>query len=199
VTVADGPMSLRRLLARLRDALAGRGPVADPWAREPVRLPPSAFGLGSVRDFAWYFEGDTLVAVDSLDALCAWLAGCAYVRDPDLFHDADFWQHPRTFERLRRGDCEDFALWAWRKLVEMGFDADLVVGHCLRDAEREGRHAWVVFRSEGGEFLFEPVSGNAAHAVRPLAEVKEHYVPEFGVGADRRRFAFSGYRRYWQR
>jgi hypothetical protein len=45
-----------------------------------------------------------------------------------LFGEADFWQHPSTFERLRTGDCEDFAVWAWRKLIELGYDVDLVAG-----------------------------------------------------------------------
>jgi predicted transglutaminase-like cysteine proteinase len=33
-------------------------------------------------------------------------------------------EHPGAFERRRRGDCEDFALWAWRKLAEVGVDAE---------------------------------------------------------------------------
>src|SRR5205085_1473130 len=68
--------------------------------------------------FAWYFEGQSAVTVGSVDDVCEWLLECEYVHDPELFHEPDFWQHPRTFERLRKGDCEDHALWAWRKLVE---------------------------------------------------------------------------------
>src|SRR5690348_3236184 len=48
-------------------------------------------------------------------------ADCEYVRDP--VHERDFWQHPKTFEQLRKGDCEDHALWAWRKLTELGISA----------------------------------------------------------------------------
>ena len=43
----------------------------------------------------------------------AWLLGCVYARDRDLFRNPDYWQHPCNFEGLRKGDCEDFALWAW--------------------------------------------------------------------------------------
>jgi hypothetical protein len=191
------PTVVRRLLQRVR-RLAGRASASDPWTRLDVAPRLALYGAGARHDVGWYFEGESAVAVASLDEQRAWVAGCEYATDDDLFQEPDFWQHPRTFERLRRGDCEDFALWAWRKLVELGYDADLVVGRCLHDERREGRHAWVVFRHDGGEFLFEPVSGSAATAVRPLAEVKERYVPEFGVGADRRRFAFAGYRRFWK-
>ena len=195
------PSVVRRLLQRVR-RLTGRAGAAevagDPWTRLDVAPRLALYGAGARHDVGWYFEGESVVPVATLDELRSWLAGCEYATDADLFQEPDFWQHPRTFERLRRGDCEDFALWAWRKLVELGYDADLVVGRCLHDEGREGRHAWIVFRHSGGEFLFEPVSGSAAHAVRPLEEVKERYVPEFGVGADRRRFAFAGYRRYWK-
>jgi hypothetical protein len=40
------------------------------------------------------------------------------------------------------------------------------------------------------------VSGAHPHAVRPLVEVRERYVPEFGLGADRRRFTYAGHARY---
>ena len=94
----------------------------DPWERLPYTVKARAFGRGSIHPFPWYFEGGSAVEVKSLEDICAWLMECQYVADPDLFNESDFWQHPRTFERLRQGDCEDHALWAWRKLVELGFD-----------------------------------------------------------------------------
>lgn len=198
MTARRVPAVVRRLLQRVR-GLGGRAAEEDPWARLDVSPRIALYGAGARHDVGWYFEGESAVPVSSLDELRSWLAGCEYATDADLFQEPDFWQHPRTFERLRRGDCEDFALWAWRKLVELGYDADLVVGRCPGAGDgREARHAWVVFRRDGGEFLFEPVAGQADGAVRPLGEVRERYVPEFGVGADRRRFAFAGYRRYWK-
>jgi len=194
---------LTALLRRLALLVGRRSPVSDPWERLDVAPQPGHYGPGARPDFSWYFEGESTVAVGSLGELQAWLAGCSYTTDPDLFHEPDFWQHPRTFEQLRRGDCEDYALWAWRKLVELGYDADLVVGRCVQESRAGARdvvrHAWVVFRHGGAEYLFEPVHGDAAHAVRPLAEVRGHYLPEFGVGPDRRRFAFAGYLLYWKR
>ena len=116
------PRFLARLLAPLLALLRPRVLVDDPWARSPAVLPTRAFGRGSVRDFRWYFERESEVPVRSIDEVCDWLLGCAYVSDRELFNESDFWQHPGTFERLRQGDCEDYALWAWRKLVELGPD-----------------------------------------------------------------------------
>jgi hypothetical protein len=158
-----------------------------------MALPTQAFGPGSLRHFRWYFEGESLVRADAVDAVCDWLLGCDYESDPELFHERDFWQHPRTFERLRRGDCEDHALWAWRKLVELGLDAELVCGRWDVTRPDARGHAWVVFRDGGTEFVLETVEDTRAAMVRPLAEVRAHYRPHSAVDARFRTTAFSGY------
>jgi len=94
----------------------------EPWERLSHGIAPPQFGAGSHHDFRWYFEGQSTVSVKDMAAICEWLADCEYVRDP--VHERDFWQHPKTFEQLRKGDCEDHALWAWRKLTELGISAD---------------------------------------------------------------------------
>ena len=103
------------------------------WERLPIRVPASAFGPGSQRPFAQYFEGASGVRVQSIDDIVAWLQTCEYVTDSELFQARDFWQHPGAFEGRRRGDCEDFALWAWRKLAEIGIDAEFCVGRVIVD------------------------------------------------------------------
>jgi len=168
-------------------------PVDDPWERLSTRVPLASFGSGARNDFSWYLEGETAQSPRSLDEIMDWLSGCEYVSDETLFAEPDFWQHPRTFEHLRRGDCEDFALWAWRKLLELGYDADLVVGHCVPPAGESSRHVWVVFRQDGREYLYEPARRDRATAVRLLSEVRNRYIPEFGVGPDAKRYAYSGY------
>jgi len=171
-------------------------PADDPWQRVEYRVPVSRYGAGSTHDFSWYFEGQSLVDIRTLDELRDWLVGCEYMQDPELFHEADFWQHPRTFEQLRRGDCEDHALWAWRKLLELGYDADLVSGRCLPwqpgDAEGERGHVWVVFRRDGQTYLLEAVSKSRERIIRSLDEARAEYRPEYGVDRQRRRFAFNG-------
>jgi hypothetical protein len=179
-------MPLVRLMLRA-------APAPDPWERLAVHPPLRWFGWGSHHDFGWYFEGTSAVTIGSFDELHAWLAQCEYASDAELFHETDFWQHPLTFEKLRKGDCEDYALWAWRKLVELGYDADLVSGRRPAPGDRIGGHAWIVFRHDGKEYVYEPTFKDQSRAVRLLAEVRSLYTPVVGVGRDQKRFAYGGY------
>jgi len=153
------------------------------WERVTMRVPASAFGPGSQRPFAEYFEGESRVPVGSIDGIVAWLQTCEYVTDLELFHQPDVWLHPGAFERLRRGDCEDFALWAWRKLAEIGIDAEFCVGRVICDdrPEIDRQHAWVVYRVNGTAFLFEPAARTPSRMIRPLADAMREYVPHFAV------------------
>ena len=165
----------------------------DPWERFRYRVPLHAFGRGSYRPFKWYFEGESKVAVKSIDDICAWLLECEYVHDSDLFNESDFWQHPKTFEHLRKGDCEDHALWAWRKLVELGFEAELVSGDWQPPGDTSGGgHVWIRFRQNGDDFIFEAVSRNRERMVRPFMEAKGEYVPHAGVDQTFQHYAYFG-------
>lgn len=168
-------------------------PSDDPWERLLVTPPLHEYGSGARLDFARYLTGKSIVTVNSLEEIQEWLRGCQYQNDETLFNERDFWQHPNTFERQRAGDCEDFGIWAWRKLIELDVDADLVAGYCLNDGELAGRHVWIVYRKEGAEYVFEPTRRTAERAVRPLREVRNQYFPEFGVDRHAKRFAYSGY------
>lgn len=167
----------------------------DPWERLPYAAKPHAFGAGSVHPFSWYFEGESAVDVKCIDDVCAWLMECTYIRDPDLFNESDFWQHPRTFERLRQGDCEDHAIWAWRKLVELGIDAELVSGTWQPPNTSGGGHVWVRFRKDGQEFIFESVERTPERIVRAFDEAKSEYVPHAGVDRELRQHMYVGYLR----
>jgi len=188
---------LRRIIAfALRPVLhllVRAMPDGDPWERLEVAPRRHMYGSGARLDFSKYLEGPSRVPVASVSEIQDWLLECRYERDEVLFAEPDFWQHPATFEHLRAGDCEDFALWAWRKLVDLDIDAELVAGHCLKNGEFDGRHAWIVFRQDGVELLFEPVHRAKDRMIRPLADVRDAYLPEFGVDRTGRRFAFSGY------
>jgi transglutaminase-like putative cysteine protease len=153
------------------------------WDRVTMRVPATVFGSGSRQPFAAYFEGESTVRVASIDDIVAWLRTCEYVSDREQFQQRDVWQHPRAFERRRRGDCEDFALWAWRKLFEVGIEAEFCVGRVLVDAQTgvDRQHAWVVFYENGTAFLFEPAARMPARVIQPLADVMDRYVPHFAV------------------
>src|SRR5262245_49580878 len=159
-----------------------------------MRVPKTAFGPGSRQDFSLYFEGESCVPVRSIDDIVAWLLECEYVSDIDLFDKRDHWQHPSVFEQLRRGDCEDFALWAWRKLVEIGLEAEFQVGRvvCGATADVDRQHAWVVYRIEGTEYLFEPAARERTEMIRPLIEAMDRYVPHFAVNREFGTSAFAG-------
>jgi hypothetical protein len=189
--------ALRRLLAAVLRPVARllirvAGPPADMWERLPNKVSVRRFGRGSVRTFRWYFEGKSAVEVRSVDDVCAWLLECEYCHDPDLFHEPDFWQHPRTFERLRKGDCEDHALWAWRKLVELGVEAELVSGVWSHPGGAPDGHVWIRFRQDGREYILETVARTREHMVRPFEEAKDEYVPHVGVDHQLRSYAYSG-------
>jgi hypothetical protein len=154
------------------------------------------YGGGARQDFGWYFEGKSSVSVTSIGEIQDWLVGCEYAEDMELFQEGDFWQHPRTFERLRRGDCEDHALWAWRKLVELGYDAELVSGQQLSESGGvtiASGHVWVVFKQGEETFVFETAAKSKDRMLKPLQNVRNEYRPEAGVDAARRRFAYYGY------
>lgn len=188
---------LRRLLARIIDPVLPRllrwTGVTDPWERIDGPVPLQLLGVGARYEFDWFFEGESTVPAGDLHEIRGWLRGCRYIADPKLFHERDYWQHPRTFEQLKRGDCEDFALWAWRKMVEAGMDADLVLGRCVPPQTPDAGHAWIILRRDGVTYVLEPTSARGDSWMRPLDEVREKYVPHFGITPRRERYAFAGW------
>lgn len=188
---------MRRLLSRMFtpviDFVLRFIKVDDPWERHSAAAPTSAFGSGSTHNFRWYFEGESQAPVKSIDEICDWLMECKYISDEKLFNEGDFWQHPNTFEWLRRGDCEDHALWAWRKLVELGVDAEFVSGRWSAGGKNFGGHAWVIFKKDNKDFVLETVCKTRGAMIRPLADVRTHYRPHFAVNANFETISFSGW------
>jgi hypothetical protein len=108
---------------------------------------PSTFPFGS------YVSQPLTVKCNSIEDLRAFLRKCRYVSDEEQFDKKDYWMPPQEFELPRKGDCEDFSLYAWRQLLEMGYKARFVggtVGDSLLG------HAWATFLKDGKHFLLEP-------------------------------------------
>ena len=197
-------------IARLRTLITRRGlviPVSrlvfryyderDDWYSVDAPVPEEFYGSGCPKDFQWFLDGTLETAIASPEDLCQWLATCSYTRDADLFQSPDFWQHPRTFEQLRRGDCEDHALFAWRILRGLGYSTEFVVGFDRPDDGQVGRHAWVLFTIDGRRVLLEPVCKDPTVAIRPLEEVRAGYVPHASVDEGLRRRLYGGYVRWY--
>jgi hypothetical protein len=82
---------------------------------------------------------------------------------------------------VRRGNCRARALWAWRKLSELGFDPEFVVGVWAPSSRQQGPHAWVRYSRDGRDYLLETTERTATAMVRPLERVRVEYVPHFSV------------------
>ena len=100
-----------------------------------------------------YVSRPLMVKCDCLRDIGRFLLACKAVSDKEQFGKEDYWQPPEDFERTKKGDCDDFALWTWRQFLALGYDARFVVG----EAGRYGTgHAWVEFFAQGKCFLVEP-------------------------------------------
>jgi len=116
---------------------AGRQ-VSQPFVRR--KGPHPTFPMGR------YVSQPLTVKCNTMREVRKFLASCEYVSDKELFGKKDYWQPPEEFEKRRKGDCEDFALWTWRQLLSMGYDARFIGGASGRYGEG---HAWVEFFQDG--------------------------------------------------
>src|SRR5206468_7879395 len=88
---------------------------------------------------------------------------------------------PEHFEKTKSGDCDDFALWTWRQLLSMGYDARFVVG---RHGHPGPGHAWVTFLKEGKHYLVEPLFQYVGDTFPRLSTIFYH--PKFSVVGGRK-------------
>ena len=89
----------------------------------------------------------------SLEEVRAFLRTCRYTSDQRQFGKDDYWCPPEHFEISRRGDCEDFSLWTWRQLIDLGYECRFVAG----SAGFYGTgHAWLTLKIDGRYYLLEP-------------------------------------------
>lgn len=132
-----------------------------------------------------YLAQPLSVKCANLDEVRAFLKRCRYVSDQEQFGVKDYWMPPERFESVKAGDCDDFAMWTWRQLLEMGMDARFVVGFVGR---YRYSHAWVTFSESGRTFLVEPTSAWLGPK-RPMLSTIWHE-PWFSVGWDGQRLRY---------
>lgn len=172
---------------KLLRTLAALAPAPQ---RTPVdELPLEAFGVGLERSFSWFLSRPSRIEVRSLDEMLGWTAACRYSTDQLLFGVPDYWQHPCEFEERRAGDCEDFALWIWRKAIRNGLEAELVVGDVRAGGESHD-HAWVTLHQGGDETIVDPCTQFAPCG----AATQWAYRPAVSVGGDLQLYR---YQRSW--
>lgn len=173
--------------------------ISDPWERSEDNVPNILYGLGARHDFSWYLEGESNLSLSSFDEIIGWLSNCKYSSDSDTFHEDDFWQHPCTFEKLQEGDCEDYALWAWRKLIQLGYPAEFVAGRtrlldCPADQKPwSSAHTWVHFDKDGQRMLFDAAGRHPDIVIKPLDEISHAYLPEVSVDENLKRYVYGGF------
>jgi len=115
----------------------------------------------------------------TMPELRTFLIGCEYVSDKELFGKRDYWQPPEDFEKLKKGDCEDFALWTWRQLLGMGYEARFIGGSRGRYG---AGHAWVEYIQDGRWFLLDPLYRRISESLPRLSTLR--YEPKLSVSWD---------------
>lgn len=125
------------------------------------------------------------VVCRDINEIRAFLTTCRYVSDQEQFGVRDHWMGPEDFERTKRGDCDDFALWTWRQLLGMGYNARFVVGPQGRYGSG---HAWVTFAAGGKTFLVEPLLARAGGKFPRLSVLRYRPIVSVEVSGTRIRF-----------
>lgn len=87
----------------------------------------------------------------------------------------EVWLTPTQAWSRARGDCEDHALLLADWLIDLGFDARVVLGRHRKDG-----HAWVVVFKDGKEYLLEATLKQKLKrwSAYPLAHMLPEYHPE---------------------
>jgi len=160
---------IAEIIPQVYDAVGRQ--VSQPFLRR--KGPHPTFPMGR------YVSQPLSVQCNTIAELREFLMGCRYVSDKELFGKEEYWQPPEEFEKNRKGDCEDFALWTWRQLLNMGYDVRFVGGRAGRYGEG---HAWIEFLQDGKWFLLEPLYRRVGRTIPRLLTLR--YEPRTSVSWD---------------
>ena len=150
----------------------------------------SKFANGSDRPFSHYLEDKTLVDVSNIDDIRSWLATCKYAYDIDQFNKSDHWLLPAEFEELKKGDCEDHALWAWHKLKQLNIPAEFVVGSNTNGDDKWVGHAWIMLYINGELHVVETTAKRSRMLI-PWKEAKSSYKLRLGIDHELKTYAYK--------
>lgn len=107
--------------------------------------------FGQVQNLALLRLSPLLEKIDSPKNLSKFMRkNFKFVEDRDNFGKVDYWQSPEEMLQLKKGDCEDFALFADAALKELGFESEVVsiygpnqFAHTVTAFKQDGK--WRVF------------------------------------------------------
>ena len=68
----------------------------------------------------------------------------------EFFDKNDYWRTLEEFERNRKEDCKEFALWAWERFLDLNQEARFTYG-----SEEMVGHAWVTLVIDDKPYIFE--------------------------------------------
>lgn len=89
--------------------------------------------------------------IDNPESLSSYLSeNFTFEEDSDLFGTVDYWQEPLEFWNLKKGDCEDYALFTQYVLQQKGMEAYLVSFY----DRKSYAHTVTVFREENAYSVF---------------------------------------------
>jgi hypothetical protein len=145
--------------------------VSQPFLRRKTMHP--TFPMGR------YISQPLSVKCRTMADVRRFLMECKYVSDKELFDKDDYWQPPEEFEKRKKGDCEDFALWTWRQLLSMGYEARFIGGSCGRYGDG---HAWIEYLKHGKWYLLEPLRCTIGPTMPRLSTFR--YEPKLSVAWD---------------
>jgi hypothetical protein len=147
--------------------------IAAPTSRRDKRMFRVTFPMGR------YLTCPLTVNCSTVDEIRRFLKDCTYVSDKKQFDKDDYWMPPEQFERVKQGDCDDFALWTWRQFLGMGHKARYVIG---RAGKYGDGHAWVTYEKEEKHFLVEPLASVFGEQLPRLTAIR--YQPAGSVEWD---------------
>lgn len=152
-----------------------------PHMAKGLRPPTFPFGL--------YVNCPLTIRCKDLRELREFLKGCKKASDLDTFGKNEYWLPPDKFETVKQGDCDDFALWTWRQLMQVGYPARFVAGYYGR---YEIGHCWTTFQREGKHYLAEPMMAIIQRKLPRLLILK--YRPIYSVEWDGKHITFCSHR-----